>query len=308
MNSKVEYAGCVNECPGQLRTVHKFGSYGVCKCESCSLVFLNPRLPEEQLESFYEDQYFNGTHETGYSNYEGDKSITEKTFVRRVNFIRRFKTAGRILDVGCSLGFFLDVAQRSGFEGWGIDCSKYAINQSKSRFPNRVFAGVLNDEIFDDKSFDVITMFDVFEHVYDPHKLVRQVHRILKDDGILIITTPNQDSILAKLTGKKWVSYKIPEHVFYYTPQTLTQIVSPLFSVEMVKPEGQYCSLEFLSARLTAVNKFVGSTVNLLANSLGMRESSLFVNSGSMTAVLRPKIILEHNLVKQDKRTATAMK
>ena len=291
MKTELEYVSCANGCDEAAAVrLHNFDGFSVCRCGACDLVYLTPRLHEAQLEAFYADEYFSGGHEVGYDSYEKDRPLYEKTFARRLKFIRRFKPAGKLLDVGCGLGFFLDVAQRWGFESWGLDCSRYAAERCRERFPGKIRQGFLRPGLFPEKYFDVVSMFDLFEHVYHPREFLRAVHRIIKDDGIVIITTPNYESALSLVSGRRWVSYKIPEHVYYYTPRTLGRMVGPLFEVALVRSEGQYCSVSFLAERTKTLSRPLGGGLLRAAHYLGAEGLPVYVNSGSMTAVLRKSL------------------
>jgi hypothetical protein len=129
-------------------------------------------------------------------------------------------------------------------------------------------------------------MSDLFEHVYRPREFARTLHSVTKDDGVVVITTPNQSSLLARVSGRNWVSYKIPEHVFYYTPQTLGRTVAPWFEIARVRSEGQYCTLEFLAERAKTLSRPLGAASLRAVRALGAGRLPVYVNSGSMTAVL----------------------
>lgn len=286
---EVEYSACPHGCAAGDNTLHEFGRFRVCRCEQCGLVRLDPRLAEAQLAEFYERDYFSGEHATGYDSYERDQQLYEKTFARRIKLICHYKSTGRLLDIGCSLGYFLNVADRSGFEVFGIDVSAYAVEHCQTRFPGRVRQGLLESRLFAPNFFDVVTMFDLFEHVYHPLAFLTSIYGITKDDGIVVITTPNHRSVLSRVSKRNWVSYKIPEHVYYYTPETLRRMVAPLFEVELVRSEGQYCSLEFLSERVKTLSRPVGHAMLSVVRGLGVKDWPIYVNSGSMTVVLRKK-------------------
>jgi 2-polyprenyl-3-methyl-5-hydroxy-6-metoxy-1,4-benzoquinol methylase len=286
--AELEQAGCPNGCAAEHdEQLQEFGGFRVCRCACCGLVRLNPRLAEAQLAAFYEREYFSGDHATGYDSYERDARLYEKTFARRLKLIRRFKLTGRLLDIGCSLGYFLNVAGRAGFDVYGLDHSRYAVERCAERFPGRVQYSPLAPGLFPDKFFDVVTMFDLFEHVYYPRMFLPTLHALIHDDGIVIVTTPNHRSLLARVSGRNWISYKIPEHVYYYTPETLRQMVAPLFEVELIRSEGQYCTLEFLAERVKMLSRPAGRAMLQAVRRFGLKDLPVYVNSGSMTAVLR---------------------
>ncbi|HEV2884459.1 MAG TPA: class I SAM-dependent methyltransferase [Pyrinomonadaceae bacterium] len=292
-NRELEQCACANGCVSADEVLHEFDQFRVNRCTHCGLVRLSPRLVETQLGEFYESEYFSGDHSTGYDSYEKDRPLYEKTFARRLKLIRRYKSSERLLDIGCSLGYFLDVAARAGFEVYGLDASKYAVEQCQARFSDRVRHGLLASDSFPAEFFDVVTMFDLFEHVYHPTTFLKTLHGMMNHDGIVVITTPNHRSLLSRVSGRNWVSYKIPEHVYYYTPETLTRMVTPLFEVISIRSEGQYCTLEFLAERLKTISRPLGSAMLPVVRGLGLRNLPVYVNSGSMTMVGRKRMKAE---------------
>ncbi|HEV2904962.1 MAG TPA: class I SAM-dependent methyltransferase [Pyrinomonadaceae bacterium] len=248
---------------------------------------MNPRLTERQFHNIYQRGYFAGDHATGYDTYEQHAHLYEKTFARRLRLIRRFKTEGRLLDIGCSLGYFMNVASRHSFDVYGVDVSAFAVQHAAARFPDRIRQEPLAPGMFPDRFFDVITMFDLFEHVYHPRQFLAILHTITKDDAVICITTPNLQSLLSRMSGRRWVSYKIPEHVFYYTPDTLSRIVAPFFEIALLRSEGQYCTLEFFAERLKTLSRPLGKALLRIVRQAGAKDWPIYVNSGSMTAVLR---------------------
>src|SRR4051812_14878697 len=286
---RYERVVCPNDCSAQAIVLHDFEPFQVCRCCRCGLVYLNPRIAEDQLGTLYEAEYFHGGHDTGYATYERDRPLYEKTFRRRLTLVQKFKRSGRLLDIGCGFGYLLNVAQTLGFEPWGLDVSSFAVERCNERFPGRVKRGILTPDTFPPASFDVITMFDLIEHVYHPVDFFRLVATCLKDDGIVAVTTPNHDSLLSRVSGRNWVSYKIPEHVFYYSPKTLAQVAAPLFRVVRVRSEGQYCTLAFLAERLKTLNATLGASVSRLCRGK-LGNLPVYVNSGSMTVLLEKQV------------------
>jgi SAM-dependent methyltransferase len=295
VNSGLEVADCPNGCESANDAVlHEFGEYGVCRCARCGLVRLSPRLSESSLEEFYGRDYFSGDHGAGYDRYDEDRALYERTFARRLKLIRRFKPRGRLLDIGCGFGYFLSVAQRAGYEPHGLDLSAHAVERSRAVVSaDAVRQGSLAPGLYPEKYFDVITMSDLFEHVYRPREFARTLHGITKDDGVIVITTPNQKSLLARVSGRRWVSYKIPEHVFYYTPATLRRAVAPWFEIAHERSDGQFCTLEFLAERVKTLSRPVGALSLYAVRALGVSRVPVYVNSGSMTVVLKKRRAVE---------------
>lgn len=138
----------------------------------------------------------------------------------------------RVLDIGCGYGYLLKLFDELGFETYGIDISEDAIKKARKITKAKVFVYDVNNglSIFSDEFFDLITLFDVIEHLYSPYNVLKETHRILKKGGKIFITTPNLNSIvrLIKKFLKKeelWYAYTDPTHVYLFTPSSLRFLV-----------------------------------------------------------------------------------
>jgi 2-polyprenyl-3-methyl-5-hydroxy-6-metoxy-1,4-benzoquinol methylase len=271
------------------RAREEFPPYRVVDCPSCGLRFLSPRVAAEEAARLYEgERYFeDGGLSGGYASYAAMEPLLVRTFVRRLKLLSRPRPGARLLDVGCGPGAGLAAARALGWEPFGLDPSAAAVAAASTRFPERVRLGSLSDRLFQPHTFDVITLFDVVEHLYDPRRLAHDLDAHLSPAGRLLITTPNCESLLSRLTGRRWVSYKIPEHVIFYSPRTLREALRPLFELERVRACGQLASLDFLFERAAAALPAGGGVLRRLAGIPAARRVTLYANSGSMLAVGR---------------------
>ena len=128
------------------------------------------------------------------------------------------------LDVGCSSGALLQVAQRCGFSAHGVEPAEQAA-KTAALIPNtHVFTGFLHDAKYPDNHFDIITLFEVIEHLTDPISITQEIARILKPGGILLIGTGNADSWTVQMQGEKWEYFDIAGHgghISFFTPQSM---------------------------------------------------------------------------------------
>jgi len=131
----------------------------------------------------------------------------------------------RILDVGCGTGHFLKVAQDRGWEVAGIEISSFSADQARSRHGLNVETGTLESVHPQDNFFDIVTMWDVLEHLPEPLKTLNEISRILKEGGIFSFSTINIASLNAWLQKEKWRYLIPPEHLFYFTPGSLKKIL-----------------------------------------------------------------------------------
>ncbi|MCB0346262.1 MAG: class I SAM-dependent methyltransferase [Bdellovibrionales bacterium] len=288
---KWEFCGCplcgASEKNAEVRHVFELSSY--VRCQDCNLVYLSPRMKESFLfaEVYDTPTYYGGDEGHGYETYEEEVHIYKKTFEDRVRVLRRFKNSGRVLDIGCGPGLFMDVADSHGFEAHGIDVSNYVVNKRKPEFGDRIVCGTLDTANYPAGYFDAITMFDLIEHIYQPEEFAAQLSEILAPGGIVMAATPNYDSWMRKILGKKTVSFKIPEHVCYFTRETIALAFKDKFKLLHTENIGQHCSVDFLSRRLSDIAPIVGSSFKSAAGVFGLKNKTWNVPSGSLLAVFQ---------------------
>ena len=272
--------------PGQ--TVrYAFDPFRVVACNNCGLSFLSPRLTEEAILKLYMDQayYVSNVAGQGYDEYLEVRPNWIKTFSRRLDQVLRYQSPGRALDIGCGPGFFLEAAQAKGYDAYGIDPSEYIVKVAREKFGGRVKLGLVETADYPVESFDLVVAFDTFEHIYHPLEWLGQIRRILKPGGLIAMTTPDPSSLLARVSGRGWVSFKIPEHVFYWSPKTVRRALEKDWEILEINRAGQYATLGFLFRRLFRVssssNKFWTPLLNLL------NRFSIYSDNGSMTFIAR---------------------
>jgi SAM-dependent methyltransferase len=128
---------------------------------------------------------------------------------------------GRLLDVGCATGIFLDGMRRLGWHVAGVEPSSSAVAYARVRFDLDIFAGRLEDAHYPAASFDVVTLWDVLEHVHEPRVVLAEIARILRPGGLLVLSLPNPDSLEARLLGSHWLGWDLPRHLNLFRPMFL---------------------------------------------------------------------------------------
>jgi 2-polyprenyl-3-methyl-5-hydroxy-6-metoxy-1,4-benzoquinol methylase len=285
----LERPDCALCGPGtERRPVHAFPPFGVVSCARCSLVFLSPRLVERRMMGLYQDATYwdSDVAGRGYDEYLEVRENWLRTFRRRLGEIARHGArGGTVLDVGCGPGFFVEAARGDGWDAHGIDPSEYAIALARRALGERVSVGVVDANRHAPGSFDLVTAFDAFEHVYEPRRFLDAAHALLRPGGVLAITTPNVESLLARVSGRGWVSFKIPEHVYYWSPATIRRALAPRFDVLEVRRAGQYATVGFLARRALRIGPGSPAWLRRAADALGGR--SVYADNGSLTAIAR---------------------
>lgn len=197
--------------------------FDVVRCGNCDLWRLSPRLLEAKMQELYgEASYFEGS-EGGYADYATQEGSLRATFRKLLeNMSRSDLCGGRLLEVGCGYGFFLDEARPYFARCEGTEFSKTGAKRS-SACADQIHLGGL-DSLPGSARYDCIVALQVIEHVYDPISFVRRLGDHLVGGGLLLLSTPNMGSLWRKLLGSRWPSFKIPEHVAFYDSKTLSRL------------------------------------------------------------------------------------
>lgn len=202
--------------------------YDLYRCESCGLVQTDLKKDYEKFvgEHYAKGYYTGDPRFSAYVSYREDKPLIVRNMKKFLAKVKKVKPQGRLLDVGCAMGYFVELALKAGYDAHGFDPSAYAIDHAKKNLLNgRVTRGTAATVTYPKKSFDVVSMFDVFEHLGDPKGDLVRVHEWLADDGVLIIATGNTKSMAAKLLGRKWTFYIPPQHLFFFNRTNLTTLL-----------------------------------------------------------------------------------
>ena len=211
-------------------------NFDIFRCNQCAVIFTH--IPDSfNLESIYDQSYFQGGQEDGYGNYLGTEEVLRKEFKKSVKTLRKLTDHQdnlRLLELGSAYGFFLDEAQ-SYFQCTGIEVSEEAAKFSQDR-GHEVIHGVLDANTASHLGkFDIVTMFDVIEHLPDPVQTLNYINEILNPNGLIMVTTGDVDSILSKIMRQKWRLMAPPQHTFFFSKRTLGSIFENMnYSIEII--------------------------------------------------------------------------
>jgi len=206
-----------------IQTLKKYSNAYLTKCSDCGMVFSSKNPSLHELEEYYK----------GYGRNDYLSPITIKRYNEILDSFESARKTNRLLDVGCGIGYFLEVAKERGWEVYGTEYTHKAIEICESKGIT-MHKGVLDPSNYTPESFDVITSFEVIEHINTPNPEIANISSLLRKDGIFYITTPNFNSTLRYYLGPKYNVIGWPEHLSYYTPSSLKQLVTkhqfkPLF-------------------------------------------------------------------------------
>jgi len=172
---------------------------------------------------YYTGDYFSGRRPDGYADYLHTEPVLRREFARTVRFIRKRRPGGRLLEIGCAYGFFLQEAAPF-YDVQGLEISDDAAAFARQRgLP--VLTGVADDAAFAQLGrFDVIVLLDVIEHLVDPAHTLALCHQHLESGGVIVITTGDFASLHARLAGRNWRLMTPPQHLWYFTPTSMARL------------------------------------------------------------------------------------
>lgn len=228
-------------------TCARYGKHPpIVRCRRCGLVYANPRKGDETILAAYE--------QVVDSLYETERQGRLLTFRQNLQALLSFvppDSNRRLLDIGCYTGVFLEVSQQAGWSAWGVEPSHWAAHVAASR-GLRVHRGTLRGAAFPDDFFDVVTLWDVIEHLPDPKATMKEVARVLRPGGLLVIHTINIASLTARLLGPRW-PWLMEMHLVYFSVRTLSRLLQETgFSVTQTNSQGRFLRLGYLLSRTKA--------------------------------------------------------
>ncbi|MBN1371480.1 MAG: class I SAM-dependent methyltransferase [Anaerolineaceae bacterium] len=197
------------------------------KCTNCGLIYQSPRPKIDEIINHYPDDY--EPYQAGLAilkNKTISRLFLEIGLGSKVQLVSNVRKGGALLDVGCASGLFLNkMKQKRAWTVQGVEINPVASELAQKEFGLNIFTGTLEEAKYDDMAFDVVTLWDVLEHLHDPASSLREIHRILKPNGIIILRLPNVDSVDSRLFSMYWSGFDSPRHLFVFGRKTIKEIL-----------------------------------------------------------------------------------
>ncbi len=189
------------------------------ECQRCSLTMINPRPTYASILKGYTEDY-----SQGYINKK-DKKI--RRVKRRVRKMKKIRPEWRWLDIGCSAGFILSVAKSANYDTYGIEIDPLGVKYAREALGlDNIFQGTFEEHRFDDNFFDIITLYDVIEHVQNLNEIITELKRILSKNGVIEIWTPDIGHWRVPKSLIEWEAIKPSEHLYYFNKKTLSMLLN----------------------------------------------------------------------------------
>ena len=248
----------------------------IVECRQCGLVYTNPRADSHDIADTYE-----AVQDPLYVEEREGRVLTFRHHLQPLERVVGSPEGRPLLDVGCHIGVFVEIAARRGWEAWGVEPSLWAVERAQANGLH-VVQGTTATADLPTGYFDVVTLWDVIEHLADPRGELERVHRLLKPGGVVVVHTIDIDSLLARLMGARW-PWLMEMHVYYFSRRTLRMMLQQCgFEVISDRPQGRYLRLGYLANRIGALMPVVGRPAEWLVTKLGLRGLAVPVNLGDL--------------------------
>ena len=258
--------------------------FKIMECPNCGLRFTIPRPAPEEIGKYYQSENY-------YSHQQNNKGLVPRIyeFVKSFNIKNKSSmaigglTQGKLLDIGCGVGDFLVQVKKQGWEVQGIEPSDDAKNIAEKRLGFRPYSPG-DYAMFEDHTFDAITMWHVLEHIDNLHFQTKEIHRLLKPGGRLIIALPNFQSFDCQYYKEKWAAWDVPRHLNHFAPDVLREIITSCgfqtIDTQKLKWDAYYIS--YMSERFQGHSMplvrgaWIGQRSNWKARKTGMYSSLVY--------------------------------
>ncbi|MBP7652682.1 class I SAM-dependent methyltransferase [Candidatus Dependentiae bacterium] len=255
------------------------------RCGDCGFVYINPQLAPELIVSSY-----SGAVDETFVSQNASRIITFKnSFKKVINKLGITDTSKyKVLDIGCAGGAFPKAAFDLGFEITGIEPSKWLSEYGRTQYNIDIRTGTLESHDFQERQFDIITLWDVLEHISCPEMTLIKIDKLLKDSGRLVLTYPDINSFTSRILGKNW-PFLLSVHLYYFNRKTIRKFLEKYgYEVEYVSPYWQSLELGYILKR--AANYFkLFSIFCKLSKIAGISGLPLKYNMGQTLVIARRK-------------------
>ena len=213
----MEHKTCLICNSQNLKTLGNYQKAFLCQCKNCDFIF-SVRIPtNEELEKHYD----------GYGRNDYLSPITVKRYHEILDSFEPYRKTNKIIDVGCGIGYFLVEAKKRGWEVYGSEFTETAIKINEEK-GIKMEKGELNMSNYEIASFDIITSFEVLEHINNPQEEINKFFQLLRKGGLLYFTTPNFNSIERYYLRENYTNICYPEHLSYYTKRTMNKLLTEI--------------------------------------------------------------------------------
>lgn len=288
------------------RPWYDFGACAIVRCQACGMMWLHPEPTLEDLREVYSEDYFSNPNFLrnsnellfGYTDYISERINKQYGYRRVVSTVegllcrsKRSDGESRWLDVGCGLGYLLDVAFDHGFRVCGLEFNPTAVEKLRAKYTFPVQLGGV-DSLDTSQQYDVISLLDVIEHLRDPFGDLARLRRVIRPRGVLVVSTMDSDSVMSRILGKRLEDFRrIREHLYFFSRTTIRRALEEQgWEVVEIRSIGHTFQLAALLNRTAMIWPLLGRTATALVYPRWLLAANIYLNPGTkMIVFARPR-------------------
>lgn len=206
------------------RTVFRKDGFSFEQCGKCGFIYANPQIMEEKLKGFYEKSSYDAFVDVLLS--DANRAYDTGKYNHGLDIIERYGEKGRLLDVGCSVGYFPSLAKERGWEVTGLELNQRAVDHARNELKVNVEQKLLEDIEEREGHYRAVTLWGVIEHLQRPKAEIERVYKLLEPGGIFLAFCPNVESLVCRVLQAKAATFDGQVHCGYFSPFTLTKLLS----------------------------------------------------------------------------------
>ena len=215
------------DCPlcggAEHRPLFEKQGFTFVRCAECRLVFVNPQVREDVVLEEYRTAETNDLWFDVLTS-ERQLALDREKFGEILDLLEPYRGGGRLLDVGCSIGLFLDLSRERGWDGVGIEFAPRALAYAREQFGLEVLDVPLGDAGLEPESLDAVGLLSVLEHTNEPRRMLADVARVLRPGGAVYVVVPNVESLACRVLHERARTFDGRNHLVYFSASTLSDL------------------------------------------------------------------------------------
>lgn len=207
--------------------------FQIVSCKKCGFFQTYPFPSESEISLYYQSQEYISHSDKKSSIFDLIYHLVRKyTLIQKLNLIKNYVSHGTILDYGCGTGYFLETCKKNNFTTYGVEVNDTARQLAKNKNLN-----VLKDfNELKNLKFDIITLWHVLEHLYNPDHYIKDFYNLLNNNGYLILAVPNKNSYDAQFYQEYWAGYDVPRHLFHFRKKDILMLTRGKYNLVDIQP------------------------------------------------------------------------
>jgi 2-polyprenyl-3-methyl-5-hydroxy-6-metoxy-1,4-benzoquinol methylase len=266
----------------------------IVKCRRCGLMYSNPRIrpADQELVKDYDPDLTRNAEEYDPSRFDKERMQVRDYADTRKELARLYPDRGKLIELGCGMGFLLKAFAEDGWDVTGIEPDRGFCEYIEQKQGLKALPAILEDSGIPDNSVDVVVFLHVIEHVPDPLATLQAIHRVLKPGGHLVLETPRYDSLMFRMLGKRERSLSCDGHIYFFTTDTLKKLSEKAgFTTRQWRYVGRSLSLDRLAWNVGVMSKSkaVQTALRKTADALRFDKLHFKLNMRDMQRILVQK-------------------